>query len=313
MIKHHWPDEVISRFPKAIVLTVARFYKPHIDGITNDRHRAWTRNKITRVVNKYNELLMGPVPDTCKSYTYKFLTENADTWIPKSRSITDHPFMPQIRDSKTASFPKWLVISTLWPRFKLMAPLVPMMSVWWGVSFPPTGLFYPPASYYSVERYERLFEGDQMENTQSKDDLFIAHTQQKSEVEVEPGTPSLEKTNDAPSSQPASRNETTGYSAMAPELITETFEPIIEDSASLTDTNSSNSVVDAEPMDTPQNQNSPEPQAVVYYDQLVRDLEKQLDEAKANQQHAQRIAWHKGQAEHHMQQCEYHTRKLTRM
>jgi hypothetical protein len=34
-------------------------------------------------------------------------------------------------------------------------------------------------------------------------------------------------------------------------------------------------------------------QAVIYHDQRVKDLEKQLKKAKIDQQHAQRIAWHK--------------------
>lgn len=311
MTKHHWPAEVISRFPRAIALTAAQF-ESKIDGTADEHRQAWTRTKISQVVTQYKELRTGPAPDTCKSYTYKFLTENADTWVPKSYLITDHPYTPQIRGFKTASFPKWLVISALWPESRVTASLAVRMSVWWGVkaTFPPAGLFYPPASHYSVEGYERLFEGGQMEKIQRNNDLSMAHTQQKSEIEAEPGTPTLGKTNDASSSKIAARNGITGQQHMASDLIPAASGAIAKDLASLTERNNSNSAVDAEPVDLSEDQNPSELQAVVYHDQRVKDLEKQLKEAKVDQQHAQRMAWHKGQAEHHMQLYEYHTRKV---
>ncbi|KAM0186383.1 hypothetical protein ACHAPI_011679 [Fusarium lateritium] len=311
IIKHHWSDEVISRFPRAIALTAAQF-EPKINGIADERRQAWTRTKISQVIAQYKELRTGPAPDTCKSYTYKFLTENADTWIPKSYSITDHPFTLQIRGFKTASFSKWLVISALWPESTVTKSLALRMSVWWGVqaTFPPAGLFYLPASHYSLEGYERLFEGGQMEKVQRKNDLLMAHKQRKSGIEVELGTPTLEKTNDASSSEPAPPNETGGPSTMASNLINETSKPITKDSAYLTETDNFNSATDTETENLSGNQALPRLQTVAYYDQRVKDLEKQLREAKADQQHAQRIAWHKGQAEHHMQQYEHHSRKV---
>jgi hypothetical protein len=311
MTKHHWPAEVISRFPRAIALTAAQF-ESKINGTADESRQVWTRTKISQVVTQYKELRTGPAPDTCTSYTYKFLTENADTWIPKAYLITHHPFTPQIRDFKTASFPKWLVISAIWPESTVTASLAVRMSVWWGVkaTFPPAGLFYPPTSHYSVEGYERLFEGGQMEKIQRNNDLFMAHTQQTSEMEVEPGTPTLEKTSDASSTQPAARNETTGHPNMASDLTPAISEPVTKDLASLTERNNSNNAVNTEPVDLSENQNPPELQSVAYHDQRVKDLEKQLKKAKADQQHAQRIAWHKVQVEHHMQQYEYHTRKI---
>jgi hypothetical protein len=250
MTKHHWQTEVISQFPRAITLTAAQF-ESKIDGTADEHRQAWTRTKISQVVTQYKELRTGPAPDTCKSYTYKFLIENADTWIPKSYLITDHPFTPQIRGFKTACFPKWLVISALWPESRVTASLAVRMSVWWGVNatFPPAGLFYPPTSHYSVEGYERLFEGGQMEKIQRNNDLFMAHTQQKSEIEVEPGTPTLEKTNDASSTQPTARYETTRRPTMASDLIPAASEPITKDLAFLTERNNSNSAVDGEPVD----------------------------------------------------------------
>ncbi|KAH7262720.1 hypothetical protein BKA59DRAFT_448941 [Fusarium tricinctum] len=285
MIKHHWPAEVISRFPRAIALIAAQF-EPNIDGIADERRQAWTRTKISQVVTQYKRLRTGPAPDTCKSYTYKFLTENADTWIPKSYSITDHPFTPQMRGFKTASFPKWLVISALWPESRVTASLALRMSVWWGVTFPPTGLFYLPASHCSVEGYERLFEGGQMEKVQRKNDLFITCTQQKPELEVEPGTTTVEKANDSSSSKLAPQNETTGHLSMASDLIPAASEPINKDPASLNEPNSSNSAVDAETMNLSENRNSLELPTVVYYEQRVKDLEKKLEKAKSDQQHA---------------------------
>lgn len=310
MAKHHWSNEVISRFPKAVDLTVAQF-ELHIDGIVDNRHRAWTREAVARVVSKYNKLRTSPVLDTCKSYTYKFLTENADAWIPKSYSITDHPLTPQIRDGKTTSFPKWLVISSIWPKFMVTVSLSSKMRAWWGVAiFFSVSSSYPPASHYSVEEYERLFEGGEMEKIRRKNDLFMAHTQQKSGVEVEPGNPTLEKTSNISSSGPAARNEATGHPNMGSNLIHATYEPINKDPAALTETNNSNSAANAEAIDLSENQDLPELQAAVYHERRVKDLEKQLEKARADQQHAQRIAWHKDQAKHHMQQYEHHTRKI---
>ncbi|KIL95784.1 hypothetical protein FAVG1_00522 [Fusarium avenaceum] len=309
MAKHHWSNEVISQFPKAVDLTVAQF-ELHIDGIADDRRRDWTRENVARVVSKYNELRTGPVPDTCKSYTYKFLTENTDTWIPKSYPITDHPFTPQIRNGKTASFPKWLVICSIWPGFTVTACLSLKMTDWWGVAVYSSMSSYPPASHYSVEEYERLFEGGEMEKIRSKNGLFMAHTQQKSGVEVQPGNPTLEKTSDTPSSGPAARNEVTGHPNMPSNLIHATYEPIDKDPAPLTETNNFNSAANTEAIDLSEHRDPPGFQAAVYHERRVKDLEKQLEKAKADQQHAQRIAWHNDQAKHHMQQYEHHTRKI---